>query len=48
MSGNLQFTVLADVIMALTTNAAVCHGTSVLHGLYRPTANENAVIAAVE
>jgi len=48
MSGNLQFTVLADVIMALTSNAAVCHGTSVLHGLYRPTANENAVIAAVE
>ena len=24
MSGNLQFTVLADVIMTLTTNAAVC------------------------
>jgi len=47
MSGNLQFTVLADVIMTLTTNAAVCHGTSVPHGLYRPTANEDAVIAAV-
>jgi hypothetical protein len=48
MSGNLQLTVLADVIMTLTTNAAVFHGTFVLHGLYRPTANEDAVIAAVE
>ena len=48
MSGNLQFTVLAVVIVTLTTNAAVCHGTSVPHGMYRPTANEDAVIAAVE
>lgn len=36
MSRNLQFTVLADVIMTLTTNAAVCHGTFIPHGLSRP------------
>jgi hypothetical protein len=48
MSGNLHFTVLADVIMTLTKNAAVFHGTSVPDGLSRPPANEDAVIAAVE
>jgi hypothetical protein len=48
VSGNLQFTVLAEVVMMFTKNAAVCHGTFVPHGLYRTPANEDAVIAAVE